>query len=775
MKHFHFSIFALLFLPSALYSQQFKLEEIMKGEEFTGHAPVNPFWSVNGQLFFEWNPNNEPGNSLYYYNKDRNTIEIVLKHHASVPAYSGLQALMPVQYFSDFGDLVRYNLKTSKRETVISVDGRIRNVQRLHNQQHVCYELNGNLYLFDETSGATRQLTNFVQGTAPRTSNDTSALAKQQLELFAAIRDQEAAASWKEANTFKRSFPKAVYFPKEEMLEELTISPSGQFVTFRLSTYPNEAATYFDEHITADGFTHRVAARSKVGDADAAHRLGIYDCLHDTAYFVSFAALSAIRKRPDYFSEYGITGDYDKDRNLVMHTPVMNSNGRSALVDVRSYDNKDRWIVLLDLATGSVSEIEHQHDEAWIGGPGISGWNEEHGVLGWIDTETCYFQSEETGYSHLYTLNIKSKVKKSRTSGQWEVHDVILSKDKQTFYLIANKIHPGVRNGYKLSLKEDKLVPLFEGYFGIEWALSPDETNWAIRYSTPTQPSTLCTAANKPGAVMKPIIKSTTADFDNLQLLSPEIVQVPASDGKSVTARLYKPVQPNGAAVMFVHGAGYLQNAHYFWSNYYREFLFHQLLAEKGYTVIDIDYRASEGYGRDVRTAVYRHMGERDLLDYVDGKKFLVNTLGIDSNRVGIYGGSYGGFITLMAMMKTPGTFACGAALRSVTDWQHYNHEYTSNILNYPATDPKAYKQSSPIYFAEGLEGPLLILHGMKDDNVQFQDVVRLNQRLIELGKTNYNVAVFPTEAHGFQSAAAWTDEYRRILELFEGNLKLKR
>jgi dipeptidyl aminopeptidase/acylaminoacyl peptidase len=253
---------------------------------------------------------------------------------------------------------------------------------------------------------------------------------------------------------------------------------------------------------------------------------------------------------------------------------------------------------------------------------------------------------------------------------------------------------------------------------------------------------------------------------------APEIVQIPTSDHKEVTARLYKPRQSNGAAVLFVHGAGYLQNAHYYWSYYCREFLFHQLLAQKGYTVLDIDYRASEGYGREVRTAVYRNMGDRDLQDYIDGKAWLVNQLHIDSSRVGIYGGSYGGFITLMGMLKTPGTFACGAALRSVTDWQHYNHEYTSNILNYPGTDPKAYERSSPIYYANGLKGPLLMLHGMEDDNVQFQDIIRLNQRFIELGKTHYQLAVFPTEAHGFTYAPAWTDEYRRILELFEQYLK---
>jgi dipeptidyl aminopeptidase/acylaminoacyl peptidase len=143
----------------------------------------------------------------------------------------------------------------------------------------------------------------------------------------------------------------------------------------------------------------------------------------------------------------------------------------------------------------------------------------------------------------------------------------------------------------------------------------------------------------------------------------------------------------------------------------------------------------------------------------------------IDEDRIGIYGGSYGGFITLMAMFKEPGIFQSGAALRSVTDWAHYNHGYTSNILNTPLEDSIAYARSSPIYFAEGLQGQLVMLHGMIDTNVHFQDVVRLSQRLIELGKDDWDLAVFPVEGHGFVEASSWTDEYRRIFELFNDTL----
>ena len=142
-----------------------------------------------------------------------------------------------------------------------------------------------------------------------------------------------------------------------------------------------------------------------------------------------------------------------------------------------------------------------------------------------------------------------------------------------------------------------------------------------------------------------------------------------------------------------------------------------------------------------------------------------------DLSRVGAYGGSYGGFLTFMAMFKEPDLFAAGAALRPVTDWAHYNTGYTSNILNTPQIDPIAYKRSSPIYFADGLQKPLLINAPMVDNNVFFHDTVRLVQRLIELEKENFETAIYPVEPHGFVQPSSWLDEYRRIYKLFETHL----
>ena len=224
--------------------------------------------------------------------------------------------------------------------------------------------------------------------------------------------------------------------------------------------------------------------------------------------------------------------------------------------------------------------------------------------------------------------------------------------------------------------------------------------------------------------------------------------------------------------VMFVHGAGYLQNVSDRYPNYYREQMFHNLLVDRGYIVLDLDYRASEGYGRKWRTDIYRRMGTPELEDYLDGLDWLVEHKQGDRARAGIYGGSYGGFMAFMALFKQPGTFKAGAALRPVTDWSQYNHEYTSNILNTPELDPQAYRTSSPIEYAAGLQDHLLIAHGMIDDNVFFRDSVVLTQKLIELHKDNWELAPYPLERHGFVRADSWLDEYKRVLKLFENNLK---
>ncbi len=201
--------------------------------------------------------------------------------------------------------------------------------------------------------------------------------------------------------------------------------------------------------------------------------------------------------------------------------------------------------------------------------------------------------------------------------------------------------------------------------------------------------------------------------------------------------------------------------------------MFHTLLARRGYVVLDMDYRASAGYGRAWRTAIYRADGRARARGPRGRRRLAGREQAVDPARVGVYGGSYGGFLTLMALFTQARAVRRGRGAAPGHRLGALQPTATPRaILNTPDVDPEAYRRSSPIEHAEGLAKPLLICHGMVDDNVVFQDSVRLVQRLIELGKTElFETAIYPVESHAFTEPTSWLDEYKRIWRLFERTL----
>lgn len=189
-------------------------------------------------------------------------------------------------------------------------------------------------------------------------------------------------------------------------------------------------------------------------------------------------------------------------------------------------------------------------------------------------------------------------------------------------------------------------------------------------------------------------------------------------------------------------------------------------MVQQGYTVLDFDYRGSAGYGRDYRTDVADAKGISDVDGAVAAARWLIEHEGVDRARIGIYGVSYGGFMTLMSQFRDPGVSTAGVARASVSDWAHYSDGWTSRILGVPDLDSEAYRRSSPIYYAEGLRDHLLITHGLVDDNVHFQDTARLIQRLIEL-EEDFDVMVDPVEPHTVETEASRYDLLRRSAAFF--------
>jgi acetyl esterase/lipase len=669
----------------------------------------------------------------------------------------------------------------------------------------VFFRRGGNLYALRLADGSVRQLTDIRDGPAPEEDEDAEGhklfLEEQQRELFEHVRVQEEREDRRDAERERREAkrPEPLYLAARERVQGLVADPNGRFViaTATKSAQGSEG-TLVPRWVTGSGYTEESEVRAKVGDEQSEARLALIEVATGSTTWLDLTAPGSAEAMgaPETDAAAEIEADSlagaeglaeeETDRPPRSEGPALavvrfagwNDAGTHGLLFAVDFDYK-RWrLYSLEAATGELTLLDSHFDEAWVGGPCFPRFG--GGCLGWYPEDDraetgvprAWYVSEETGFSHLYAIDADGSDKLPLTSGEWEVQDVTIPEGRDWFLLHTSEVSPFDLHPWRMEFDGSRRAQVQEGRGSFRATPSPDGDRLAVLVSRSNRPPELFVGENDPGADLEQVTVSPVAEWLTFPWIQPEIIRFDARDGTRVPARIYRPADvgahPTGAAVVFVHGAGYMHNVHNWWSSYYREYMFHHFLAAQGYTVLDIDYRGSAGYGRDWRTAIYRHMGGWDLSDQVDGARYLATREGVDPGRIGLYGGSYGGFITLMAMFTEPDVFAAGAALRSVTDWAHYNHWYTSRILNLPDEDDEAYRQSSPIYFADGLEGHLLIAHGMYDTNVHFSDVVRLAQRLIELGKENWEMAVYPVENHGFVEPTSWTDEYRRIYELFE-------
>ncbi len=799
-----FSVSCLYFCSQAQTLSPLTVDKIMRDPKWMGTQPGTPFWDLNGStIYFNWNPDNNTSDSIYYITgTNKNPVKATPQEKSNIQYASSVtyNTKRTAYVYVKDGDIFYTTLKPFRTLRITQTADWESNPGFYVSDTKIVYSRAQNLYAWDIATGITEQLTEIKseggsasftpppamgrggavgrssqgQGSSNQNTNRQDEwLKSDQLSLFEVLRQRE------DVKKERADYNKSVEQPTKKgiqlqgkTLRGLNISPDTRFVNYTLSPQPSGSSqsTFVPDYVTVSGYTTNIPARTKVGSIQTPNEFYIYDRTLDTIYSFSTDSIPGIQDAPDYVKDYpALFKKKPENRKVNWGAASWSPDGKYATIQIRSLDNKDKWLLGWDATTKKISYLNRERNEAWVGGPG--GWRSG----GWINNDTYWFQSEESGYAHIYLTNLTTGKRTQLTSGNYEVQDVQLSINNQYFYIITNEVHPGEKHFYRLHIASGKKERITNMEGANTVVLSPDEKQIAFLHSTPTQPWELYIQANQPNAKPQQItFKAKSDEFKSYPWRQPEVISFTAADCAQVYARIYKPANPHASkpAVLFVHGAGYLQNAHKWWSSYFREYMFNNLLADAGYYVMDIDYRGSAGYGRDWRTGIYRHMGGKDLSDHVDAVKYLTQNFGVNPANIGIYGGSYGGFISLMALFTEPNVFKSGAALRPVTDWAQYNHGYTANILNEPAQDSIAYKRSSPIYFADGLKGNLLMCHGVVDDNVHFQDVVKLSQKLIELGKDNWELAAYPVENHGFVEPSSWTDEYKRILKLFETTLK---
>lgn len=739
------------------------LSTIMRGPELVGREPSNVRWSADGRwLYFNWLP---PGSDWretlrpFRMRAEANALPESLSV-ARIDSLGSLAAEGPrspdgkTRVVEWRGDLYLVTLGTERVRRLTRTPDAESDPHFSPEGKWVTFIRQNNAWRISLTDGREEQLTDIRSGVAPAQDSTTLAQRKR-LEadnraLFGALRDQLRADSIRKAEKALRDSLGTLpfYLGKDVRVVDLSVSPAGNAAIAVVASKAGKTrVTQVPSWVTKSGYVEEIESRENVGDEQEPVR-AVYLHLPD-------GAATWLKPIPG-----DTTGVVDG-----MKLGGWSEDGRYAMLGSVTRDYKWSYIHSVDAATGALAPLETLQDTAWVDGPCFQ-------CMGWLPDGRAWLVSEASGYAHLYTVAPDGSDRRQLTDGTWEVLDVSLLPDRRTFLLHTSEGSPFEQHAWLVSTRGGPRTRLTTEVGSHSVVLSPDGQSLVDLFSTANRPPDLWLQRARAGAPRVRLTTSPTPEFLAGPWIVPEIVDIPASDGVKVPARIYRPgdlgARPNGAAVIFVHGAGYLHNVHRWWSSYYREYMFHHLLASRGYVVLDVDYRGSAGYGRDWRTAIYRHMGGRDLQDQVDASHWLTSTFAINPARIGIYGGSYGGFITLMALFTEGKSFGAGAALRSVTDWAHYNHGYTARILNTPQDDTLAFRRSSPIFYADGLEDPLLIAHGMVDTNVEFQDVVRLAQRLIELGKHDWEMAVYPVENHGFVRPDSWTDEYRRILELFD-------
>ncbi|MDP5034611.1 MAG: prolyl oligopeptidase family serine peptidase [Alishewanella sp.] len=770
------------------------MEQIMADPDWLGRQPESAFWA--------------PDSSTVFYQRKREQSELRDWFRRPVQGVGNGEQVKLADWHQMGAEQLVFNADRSKMAYIfegnlfVIVDGKLQQLTRSNSSQsrpqflldgRLAYQQGWDFFAYDFNNGSHSEIASLKTEDAPTAPAPAKGyLGQEQAKLirYIALQQQNQTERYQAAQQLRTEnnsmAPAAIYLGKGQQIVDASLSPKGDFLM--LATRKSSARNDKDimpNYITANGDIAAQQVRARVNDfSPEPQKLLLVDLQQNSMQELSYSSLpgynedvlaevkteNAKAQGKKYQSEkvirdIGLMTDWYWSQSAMR----WHNNGQQVAVMLKAFDNKDRWIATVDLAKKQLVPQHRLHDKAWV--------NYAFNDFGWLNnSETLFFLSEESGYAHLYSKALTAKKAIKLTSGTFEVTGPVLTHDDQYIYFTANKSHPGIYNVYRQVLGTNQTEQVTNLLGSTEFTLSPDEQQLLLRHSTNLMPPELFVAEAKAGTTVRQLTDTVSTAFRKLPLVAPQVVAVPSSHGSHpVFSKLYLPAdyQQGEArrAVVFNHGAGYLQNSDLGWSGYFREFLFHNLLVQQGYVVLDMDYRASKGYGRDWRTAIYRQMGTPEIEDLVDGVDYLVKNANVDRKRVGTYGGSYGGFMTFMALFKEPELFQAGAALRPVSDWAYYNHPYTSNILNTPAIDPIAYERSSPIYFTDGLKKPLLINAPMVDDNVFFQDVVRLVQRLIEHEIVDFETAIYPVEAHGFRQPSSWLDEYRRIHKLFEENL----
>lgn len=445
---------------------------------------------------------------------------------------------------------------------------------------------------------------------------------------------------------------------------------------------------------------------------------------------------------------------------------------------------KRRRILLASAPDWSPRVVVDEFDEAW--------WTLTYLEAGprWSpNTERFVFLSERDGWTHAYLLDASDPGAEALplTAGEFEVEEPTWSPDGLRLLLAANRGSSTERGLHLLEVPADggaqpELEPIsrLRGTSTLgRWR--PDGEAIAFLHADPVNPLDLWVQEPRPD-IAEQLSDTWPDDADEDELIVPQSVRFSSADGELVPAQIFLPpdyddLEGPVPVVVWVHGGGIRQNR-YGWhpSRVYGLFYgFHQYLLQRGFVVVTVDYRGSIGYGRDFRQGQYLDLGGRDLDDVLAAVRYLEHIDAVEIGRVGVWGISYGGYLTMQALAQAPSAFDAGVNIAGVVDWAAWAVDpgglWIDGRMESPGDHPELYRQRSPIHFVDRLVRPLLILHGTADRSVPVLQAFGLIDALVRADKP-FEVMLYPGEQHAFVRSRTWRDAFRRTEAFFDATLR---
>ena len=503
------------------------IDNIMRGPALYGYEPSEVRWSGDGQrIYFQWkqagDPRIQPADT-YVVGRDGSGLRKLPDAESKLAPPAGGDTTRDKRrtVYSRDGDIFFYDAATSATRQLTKTEDDETNPYFTHDEKRVAFTRANNLYVMALDGSALEELSDIRPAGSPpppdqeKGTASQESLKKDQKDLFDTIRER---ASEREAqeDKRKREHPRKPFILQAgQTVAALQLSPDEKYVIASIhEPAKGSKRTIVPKFVTESGYTEDIASYEKVGDIQSLVRLAILNVETGDVKWV----------------DHG-----QKDRDVQLSEPVWSDDGTKAVVDARAVDNKDRWILALDEDTGKTRVVAHDHDDRWIDGPGRE-------TLGWMKgDQEIYFQSERTGYSHLYTVAFAGGEPKALTSGHWEVERAILSNDKSRFFLVTNEADPGEQNVYSISGEGGARTRLTALPGGHSCVPSPDERWFADVYSYTNKPPELYAQETRADAPAKKLTSSPAADFSEYPWLDTPIVTFPARDGVMVRAHVYQP------------------------------------------------------------------------------------------------------------------------------------------------------------------------------------------------------------------------------------------